>query len=150
MVHVRVRQHLDAPPDRVWAVLSDFGAIADWVDDLSESRVVLGEGLQPGTERVCTYVTPVAGQPSIREVVRHVGEREFAYDIPDGLAVYRRGRSHWRVEDAADGCVVHFETELQGGGFLGWLLAGRARRGIRNGIARALEGLEVHANQRDA
>lgn len=148
MVRVRVEQHLEAPADAVWTRLADFGAIAEWVDDLADSRIVAGEGLEPGTTRVCTYARPVAGQASIREVLTDVGAREFRYDLPGGFAAYKRGHSHWRVEPDGDGCVVHFETELTRGGVLGFLFAHRVRRGIRDGITRALEGLEVHVRQR--
>lgn len=100
-----------APPDRVWAVLADFGALASWVPLIAHSCLLSEQTEHPGTVRR----VQIARQTLVETVVVWRPGRELAYDI-DGLPpIVGTPRNTWRLTADGDATHVALTTEIDTG-----------------------------------
>ena len=97
---------IDAPARAAWEVLGErFGAIAEWVGTLDESRLV-GE-LGPGAQRVCRSSRSFGPFPAavVTERLTHYdpAAMELRYEATKGIpAMFRHAGNHWRIETRGD------------------------------------------------
>lgn len=102
-----------APPERVWDVLADFGAIANWVPMIQHSCLLSEQTERPGTIRR----VQIARQTLIERVTTWRPAAELAYDI-DGLPpIVGTARTTWRLTRLGDGATtqVVLTTEIDAG-----------------------------------
>jgi uncharacterized protein YndB with AHSA1/START domain len=146
-VHDSVTVHIAAPPEKVWALLSDVTRIgkyspetfdAEWIDGATGPEVgarfrghVKRNGRGPTYWTTCTVLASVPG-------------REFTFGVGNGdkpLNVWR-----YQLEPAAGGTDVTESFELANILFLRvyWALLGWARgRTNRNGMRTTLERVKA-------
>jgi carbon monoxide dehydrogenase subunit G len=105
-VRIVERTVIEAPVDRVWAVVSDVEAQADWMADVAWIRRREGDGLGA----VFEVRTKVLGVPATTDVIRLT-----AWEPPHRLAVvhegFVRGSGEWRLRPSVDGARTLFEWE---------------------------------------
>lgn len=100
-----------ASPDAVWAVLADFGSIAQWADNADhscllteqESGVGMVRRIQAG--RVTLVETVTTWQPGT----------ELAYDIAGAPKVIRSLVNTWRLTPNDGGTQVTLVTDVDAG-----------------------------------
>jgi hypothetical protein len=98
MATVRHHVRIDAPADKVWAVISDAGSVAEWFGPLIKSHatetgrvVVLGDGTEIDED-------VVTNDDSLRR---------FQYTIKSGLPVEHHIGTFDVLEDGAGAIVVY-------------------------------------------
>jgi hypothetical protein len=95
----------------VWAVLADFGAIANWVPMIQHSCLLSEQIELPGTIRR----VQIARQTLVERVVTWKPSRELAYDIEGLPPIVGTARNTWRLVPAAHGTEVVLTTEIETG-----------------------------------
>jgi carbon monoxide dehydrogenase subunit G len=88
-----------APPEQVWAVLSDFGAIANWVPIIQHSCLLSEQTERAGTVRR----VQIARQTLIERVVTWKPSQELAYDIEGLPPIVGTARTTWRLTRTGHG-----------------------------------------------
>jgi len=102
---------LPATPERVWAVLTDFGAISEWAPNVDHS-CLLGEQTEgPGAVRRIQ-----TGRSTLRETV-HTWEpgSELSYSISGLPAVVRSVTNTWRFEPAGTRTNATLTSDVDAG-----------------------------------
>lgn len=99
---------VDAPPERVWEVLADFGAIATWVPMIQHSCLLSAQTERPGTVRR----VQIARQTLVERVVTWRPREELAYDIEGLPPIVGTARNTWRLTGLGDGAGGHTRVEL--------------------------------------
>ncbi len=95
---------VNAPAERVWAVLGDGFAELTWARSISSSRLE-GE-LGVGAIRACTFEPSLLvsdGAARERLVEFDPQRRTFAYELLEPSAPIRAAGSRWQVEDLCEG-----------------------------------------------
>jgi len=100
-----------APPERVWEVLADFGAIAEWVPMIQHSCLLSEQTEHPGTVRR----VQIARQTLVERVVTWRPARELAYDIEGLPPIVGTARNTWRLTPFGGGTDVTLTTEIETG-----------------------------------
>ena len=100
-----------APPDAVWAVLADFGAISGWVPMIEHSCLLSDRTDGVGAVRR----VQIARQTLIERVTTWDEPRELAYDIEGLPSIVGTARSTWRVTPVASGSTVVLTNEIDTG-----------------------------------
>lgn len=102
-----------ASPERVWAVLADFGALACWVPTIQHSCLLSEQTEQPGTVRR----VQIARQTLVERVVTWHPTHELAYDIEGLPPIVGTPRNSWRLTPIGDGTTtkVVLTTEIHTG-----------------------------------
>ncbi len=138
------RVRIDAPAEKAWAVLADFGGVSKWAPTITESRSLTEANGGVGARRTCTHVK--LGQ--LEEVIVEWEEgRRYSYDVTRGLPMPMKSLNNdWSVESDGDGAVVtlrqNFQTKF---GPLGSLMESlMIRRMMGKEMTLALAGLKYH------
>jgi hypothetical protein len=120
MSDVRTILTIDAPPERVWAVLTDFAAYPQWNAVISRVRAELREGAKIRF-RIKFEATPEFGVAA--RLIRCTPGRELAWrGGAPLLPALAWGEHYFRLAPAGDGTqLIHGETF---GGLLGLLMRG--------------------------
>lgn len=101
-----------APPERVWEVLSDFGAISSWVPLIQHSCLLSEQIEHPGTVRR----VQIARQTLVERVVVWRPSQELAYDIEGLPPIVGTARNTWRLTPSGDATThVVLTTEIDTG-----------------------------------
>lgn len=102
---------IDAPPDRVWEVLADYGAIASWAPNVDHSCLLTGR--LDGVGAVRRIQT---GRATLREVVEtwELGA-SLSYRIIGLPAVVRSVTNRWRLEGSGDSTTVTLTSDIDCG-----------------------------------
>jgi carbon monoxide dehydrogenase subunit G len=105
-VRIVERAVIEAPAERVWAVLSDIEGQAGWMADVAWIRRREGDGLGA----VFDVRTRVLGVPATTDVIRLT-----VWQPPHRLAVVHEGfvsgSGEWRLRPSVDGSRTLFEWE---------------------------------------
>lgn len=137
---------IDATPDAVWAVLADFGNIADWNPGLRASHLTADQREGVGTSRHCDLL-PVGGLDE--RVSEWVPGERMVIDVVGGATTpIRTARIRFDVAatDAGRRTLVGLDAEyVTRGGALGSTLdALVVRRQLTKGFQGLLAGLKHH------
>lgn len=130
---------IDAPPELVWEVITDFARYPDWNPFLLKCESTLKPG-DPIDLRVRIFSIP---QPQREWIHEHVPGRRFAYHMaPVPLGTLSSLRSH-EVEAAGGGTRYHSHFELNGwmAPVVKFLLGSR----LEKGFAGMTEGIQKRA-----
>lgn len=133
---------IDAPVEKVWEVLADFGNVYRWAPTVTKSYSTSENNSGQDASRHCD----VAGFGSIEETVTEWNDgQKFEYSFT-GAGPISGGYSSWSVKAQGDKTVVY--TTLRYGvrfGPIGSLMnALIIRRKLRQSLATTLEGLKQH------
>jgi mxaD protein len=91
------------PPDQVWAILGDLGAVSRWVPGVASARI-------EGTRRICTLED---GGEIHEEIADFSNERRsYAYTQPVHPLGLERSEGFLAVNAAGDGSVVTWNAEV--------------------------------------
>ena len=104
-----------APPGRVWEVLADFGALANWVPMIQHSCLLSEQTDGTGTVRR----VQIGRQALVERVVAWRPPQELAYDVEGLPPIVGTARTTWRLTPAGaepgDGTDVVLTTEIDTG-----------------------------------
>ena len=105
------RRHVTAPPEDVWAVLADFGALARWAVDVDHSCLLHDRELAPGLVRRVQV-----GRTALLETVDVLDPgRRLGYRIEGLPPVLRTVRNDWSLTPAGAGTDVAVTTTVDAG-----------------------------------
>jgi uncharacterized protein YndB with AHSA1/START domain len=108
MNHLERSTTIAAPPELVWEVLADFGAIASWVPLIQHSCLLSDQTEHPGTVRR----VQIARQTLVERVVTWRPAQELAYDIEGLPPVLGTAHTTWRLTRDGDGTDATTEVVL--------------------------------------
>ena len=142
MKKVEAQIVIDAPVQKVWEVLADFGGVYRWAPSVTNSYTTSENNSGPEASRHCD----IAGFGSIEENITEWNEgRDFTY-VATGVGPISEGYSTWSVKPQGDKTLVY--ADLRYGlrfGPLGALMnVLLLRRKIEQGLVNGLEGLKRH------
>lgn len=110
---LRIEAALEAEPQRLLAVLTDYDRIHELHPDMLESRSLGSVG--PATTEVYTRfegcVLLVCRTLHRVERIRATATELHAEDVP-GRGSFREGRSHWRLEADGPGTRLRYESRF--------------------------------------
>ena len=130
---------IDAPVQKVWEVLADFGGVHRWAPSVTNSYSTSKNNGGPEGSRHCD----IAGFGSVEEYITEWNKgRDFTYDFT-GVGPISEGNSTWSVKPQGDKTLVY--VDLRYGlrfGPLGALMNVLfLRRKIEQGLVKSLQGL---------
>ncbi len=137
-----ITRDIDAPPRTVWAVLDDFGNIADWSAGVRRSALTTTGPVGAGTTRHCDFA-PLGGvnerithhEPGRRMTV-HLYET-FKMPVTDAVADFR-------LEPAGDGTRLTLDVEYRPNR-LGRLAAGTTEKQMGKGMGALADDLAAES-----
>lgn len=145
MTQVSRQIKINAPKEKVWEVLADFGGVSNWAPTVVSAYSTTEANGGVGAGRHCE----VKGFGSIEERIPEWDEgHSYSYDVVDGVpAPMKYIRNTVSVRPDGDGTLVRFALEFQMKfGPLGALLERLAiRPQMRKTLAVSLAGLKHHA-----
>ena len=150
MQKVTVQVEIDAPAEKVWEVLADFGNISAFNPNLTNSHLTADQPNGVGATRHCDLTV---GGASIEERIVDWDEgHSYTVDVYGGKRVpFTQAFGHLAVEPLGESRSVasmSFEGKAKGGVFAG--LLGRALRGQnKKAITGVLAGLKHHVETGD-
>ncbi len=106
MANVTISEAIAAPAEQVWALIRDFGSIADWLPAAEASEA---DGSGVGAIRSLA----LAGGASARERLEVFDDaaRSYTYTVIDSTLPMTGYRATIRVEDAgAETCTLHWSS----------------------------------------
>lgn len=147
MQAITVSRHVDAPPERVWAVLTDLGRSPEVVRAIQSVELHTGTGFEVGTRWTETRTMMGRTAREVMEVTAVEPERSYVVEADSGSTHYR---SELRLAPHGDGTTVTMSFDGQPSGLggklaaatLGRLFAGATRKALAadlDDIARASE-----------
>lgn len=151
MAHVsfQVQTRIQAPADRVWATLGDFGHEHLWTKSVKSCQRDTPD-VRVGTTRTCQLPRPLMGRTEARETLtEYEPERALAYVLDGPAGPFARAESRWSVEPAGDhDSVVRIEGKFTpknwAARWLLWPIARPAIARLSRGVLRELaEHVEV-------
>jgi ribosome-associated toxin RatA of RatAB toxin-antitoxin module len=129
---------IDAPLDRVWAIVADVEAWPEWQATLS--AVEVEERDAEGRPSRCEVIFDAKIQ-TIRTVQRLRYEPPLALGFSQESGSLKSLHGSWRVEDLGDGCTrATYELEAEPGGFLNMLVKGAVEERLREVLVLKLPG----------
>ncbi|UMG94198.1 SRPBCC family protein [Nocardioides sp. TF02-7] len=141
---------IDAPRDRVWAMVSDLRRMASWSDQVVKT-FVLGREVRRGTRFVNINHQGWKHWPTTAQVVRYAPPSDLAFRVVENRTVWS-----FRLEDAGDGRtrVVHRREAPDGvsalsRGLVGLALGGQDRftAALQEGMTATLVRLKADAER---
>ena len=147
MPEVARRIVIDAPPERVWALLSDLEGVAAWAPNIADCRLLSSRRRGVGATRRVRHVTGIVLD---EEIVTWDESRGFTYEIRGRLGPLRRVRESWTVASAPTSCLasarIQYDVRF---GILGRVVDRLlVRLLLRRQMSLGLWGLKHHAESR--
>lgn len=134
----RASADIDAPLDRVWAVVSDVEAWPQWQATLSALDVE--ERDAEGRPSLCEVVFDAKVQ-TIRTVQRLRCEPPLRLAFSQESGSLKSLHGSWRLEDLGDGRTrATYELEVEPGGLLGMFITGAVEDKLREVLVAGLPG----------
>ncbi len=144
MTQISKQIRIDAPKDKVWEILADFGGVSNWAPTVVSAYSTTEANGGVGAERHCE----VKRFGSIEERIPEWDEgRSYSYDVVDGVpAPMKYIRNTVSVCLDGDGTLVRFALEFEMKfGPVGALLERLAIRPLmRKTLTESLAGLKHH------
>ena len=133
---------IDAPAERVWKVLSDFGGVYKWAPGVTESHSTSDRNGGIDAARHCE----VPGFGGIEESITQWREGEgFTFRV-EPFGMIDESSSTWKITPQGDKTLVYTELNVNMRyGILGSLMEKLViKRKIEKGTRNGLEGLKQH------
>ena len=133
---------IDAPAERVWEVLADFGGVQKWAPGVTESHSTSSNNSGVDAARHCD----IPGFGGIEEYVTEWSEGVgFSYKV-EPFGMIDESTSTWKITPQGDKTLVYTELNVNMRfGLFGSLMERLVvRRKIEKGTRNGLEGLKQH------
>ena len=133
---------IDAPVQKVWEVLADFGGVQNWAPGVTKSYSTSPNNSGSGAARHCD----VPGFGGIEEYITEWNDGSgFTFQV-EPVGLIDKSVSKWSVTPQGDKTLVYTELDLKMRfGPIGALMEKLfVRRRIENGTRNALAGLKQH------
>lgn len=129
---------VDAPVERVWAALADFGNIATWNPNVKKSVLTSNQAQGEGITRECQLVPMGTVQ---EEVTGWVEGESMTINISEfkNVPAMRAGGAEFHIRARGDQTDVHLELSYEVG--LGAVGAGMNSMMLKRQFAKAATGL---------
>jgi carbon monoxide dehydrogenase subunit G len=127
-IHISRTIHIDAPPDAVWAVMTDVERWAEWTESMkSVERLEEGPFVLGSTAKLRIRRAPTAGVWRVTEITEG---RSFTWENDSGGV---HGVATHLLEPDGDGSKVTLTVTLSGllVTLFGWLMAPPSRDNVR-------------------
>lgn len=123
MIELTINRTIDAPRQRVWDVLSDFGGVAKFNPMVQSSEITNGTVSGIGAERRCEF-TGRNGH-AVERIVNFDGPGRIVIELVRGTMPFNRSYATFNlVERRHDQTDVEMTIEMDPkGGFLGRIMA---------------------------
>ena len=148
MPNIEQRISIDAPTDRVWSALGDFGGIDRWSPVINHSASVDGAERGVGAERACELKGLF---PNVVERTTQWDEgRGYSFEIK-GAPMLREALSSWSIEATGDSTTVTARLEYRTSmGPIGALIGATImKRMMTANLRESLAGLKHHVETGD-
>lgn len=133
-----IDRHIDAPVERVWEVLDDFGAISRWNPGVKVSTLTSSGAVQEGSTRTCE-LTPFG---SVHErIERYVPNERMTVNIHEASKLpISSGVADFSLAPEGGGTdlTLHYSYELNR---LGRMAKGVTDKQLRKGIGALADSL---------
>ena len=107
-VEVERKQTVRAKPEEVWAVVGDFGALADWHPEVATCDV------ERHGEVIHRHIRTVDGAERLeRELGDHPADYSYTYEILSSPLPVRDHRAIFRVVAAPEGSTVIWSSTFE-------------------------------------
>jgi ribosome-associated toxin RatA of RatAB toxin-antitoxin module len=129
---------IDAPLDRVWAIVADIESWPRWQETLSAVDVEERDG--EGRPSLCEVVFD-AGVQTIRTLQRLRYEPPLSVAFSQESGSLKSLHGSWRLEDLGDDRTrATYELDVEPGGFLSMLVRGAVEERLREVLVTRLPG----------
>lgn len=145
MKSVSIERTLEAPPDRVWTTLADFGGVARWNPNLASASLLRGPSQGLGARRRCNMND---GKNHIIEVVTGwVESSRIEIEVTDGTMPFETALISIQLQDDGPGrtrvaMTMSYQTKRT---FAGAAMNLMAAPMLRRMLGQLLDGLEAEA-----
>jgi uncharacterized membrane protein len=140
-MRVSAQAHVSAPPESVWAIISDPERMLSFMSGVTRWEVASEEPIGLGARYRMLFRVGSAEIGGLIEVVEFVPPRDMAWTSVTG--VDQRGR--WRLRDAGNGRTrveLRFAYGVAGSGLSGWIAEHVAAPIVTGHIRRSLQQLK--------
>ncbi len=136
--HVRI----DAPKEKVWEILADFGGPANWAPTITSSNLLTDANGGIGARRTCGHISGAA----IEEVITEWEEGEYySYEMTTSLGPVKTLLNTWAVRAEGNDTVVTLSMDFKMRfGPLGLLMIPMAKMMMGKEMKLSLAGLKHH------
>ncbi len=144
MTVINKRVLINAPCEKVWQVLADFGNVEKWAPTVVKCHCPTEVSSGVGAKRILT--TP-KGDVTEEVIVEWNEGHDFTFGIPDGLAsIVKILRETWSVEHSSNEAIVAVKMDYRtkDGAFNSILDTLVVRRELRKILVQNLAGLKYH------
>ena len=146
MTHIDSEIRINAPREKVWDILADFGRVVNYNPNISDSHSTSKNSGGSGATRHCD-VLPMG---SVEERITDWKEGEgYGIEIFDGkkVAPFKHALGHLKVRGEGNQTVasISFDYQLKYGP-VGWLMNGLVVKSqFKKALPSLLEGLKFYA-----
>ncbi len=144
MAEFTITRHINAPVEKVWGVLDDFGAISDWNGGVKSSALTSDGPVSEGSTRHCDFA-PLGG---VNERIETYVENErmtinlfetFKLPISGAVADFNIA-----VEDDGTALTLHYSYTANR---LGRVAKGTTEKQMRKGISGMADDLQKESER---
>ncbi len=135
---------INAPKEKTWEILADWGAVSNWAPTITESHTTTEAKRGVGSIRSCDHIQMGTIE---EEIVRWEEGSSLSYDVIKGLPMPMKSLNNtWSMSAEGDGSVVTLTMDFQMKfGPLGALMAALAvRRMMHKEMGVSLAGLKQY------
>lgn len=146
MIDYELSRHLDHPPERVMAALSDLDARAAWRPDLRSVERLAGDGFGPGTRWRETRDLFGAEATEVVEVAELDAPRRLVLQVDGEAGTARRGTYvfTWTLTPRDGGTTLTLRGEGSGLGTAGRVVGRFLQEPFERASRRELDALARH------
>jgi uncharacterized protein YndB with AHSA1/START domain len=144
MPEFTITRQIDAPVEKVWEVLNDFGAIASWNPGVKRSALTSDGPVAEGSTRHCDFA-PLGGVDERIDV--YVPNEHMRVDLFETFKLPIDGAvADFRLAPKGEGAevVIHYEYTLNR---LGRLAKGQTDKQLRKGLGGLADSLVEESNR---
>jgi carbon monoxide dehydrogenase subunit G len=138
VAEIRRTRTVAAPPQAIWDVLADFGAISAWADNVDHSCL-----LSPETQDVDVSTTrrvQVGRNTLVERITDFAPPSTLAYDV-EGFPRWLRVNNRWTLTPSASATAVTLISTVKVAGPLGPIVEGVVARVSAKMLDQLLAGL---------
>ncbi len=142
-----ITRHIDAPVEKVWEVLDDFGDIQRWSPGVTASVQTSSGPVGEGTTRHCDFA-PFGGVNE--RIVRHEPNKRLTVDLFETFKLpIAEAEADFNIAPSGDGTNLTLNYSYEHN-FLGRLMKGYTDKQMRKGIGGLAKGLQIESERMTA
>ena len=133
---------INAPKEKVWEILADFGGVANWAPTITSAHLLADVNGGIGATRSCDHISGAA----IEEVITEWEEGEYySYEMTTSLGPIKTLLNTWAVRAEGNDTVITLSMDFKMRfGPLGLLMIPMAKMMMGKEMKLALAGLKHH------